>query len=83
MDSGEHLIQRPGQLALQKQRRPAADLVAEELGGRQIGAQFAAVEIWRFPAPVAVLTFSTLLINARHVLMGASLAPKAKHPLPA
>jgi 4-azaleucine resistance transporter AzlC len=40
------------------------------------GAQFAAVEIWRFPAPIAVLTFSTLLINARHVLMGASLAPK-------
>lgn len=40
------------------------------------GAQFAAVEIWRFPAPVAVLAFSTLLINARHILMGASLAPK-------
>jgi 4-azaleucine resistance transporter AzlC len=42
------------------------------------GAQFAAVEIWRFPAPIAVLTFSTLLINARHVLMGASLSPKAR-----
>lgn len=40
------------------------------------GAQFAAIEIWRVPAPIAVLAFSTLLINLRHVLMGASLAPK-------
>lgn len=40
------------------------------------GAQFAAVEIWSYPVPVAALAFSTLLINARHVLMGASLAPK-------
>lgn len=40
------------------------------------GAQFAAVEIWRTPAPIAVLAFSTLLINLRHVLMSASLAPK-------
>jgi 4-azaleucine resistance transporter AzlC len=40
------------------------------------GAQFAGVEVWRDPAPVALLAFSTLLINARHVLMGASLAPK-------
>lgn len=40
------------------------------------GAQFAAIELWAQPAPVAALVFSTLLINARHVLMGASLAPK-------
>lgn len=40
------------------------------------GAQFAAVELWAHPAPVAALAFSTLLINARHILMGASLAPK-------
>jgi 4-azaleucine resistance transporter AzlC len=40
------------------------------------GAQFAAIELWANPAPVAALVFSTLLINARHVLMGASLAPK-------
>lgn len=40
------------------------------------GAQFAAIEIWRTPAPVAVLAFSTLLINLRLVLMSASLAPK-------
>jgi 4-azaleucine resistance transporter AzlC len=40
------------------------------------GAQFAALELWATPAPVAALVFSTLLINARHVLMGASLVPK-------
>jgi 4-azaleucine resistance transporter AzlC len=42
------------------------------------GAQFAAVEIWHMPPPLAILAFSTLLINARHVLMGASLAPKTQ-----
>lgn len=42
------------------------------------GAQFAAVELWSWPVPIAALAFSTLLINARHVLMGASLAPKLR-----
>src|SRR3954471_15241326 len=40
------------------------------------GAQFAAIEAWAHPAPIAALAFATLLINARHVLMGASLGPK-------
>jgi 4-azaleucine resistance transporter AzlC len=40
------------------------------------GAQFSAMELWTLPVPVAALAFSTLLVNARHVLMGASLAPK-------
>jgi 4-azaleucine resistance transporter AzlC len=40
------------------------------------GAQFAALELWRKPAPIVALVFSTLLINARHVLMGASLKAK-------
>lgn len=40
------------------------------------GAQFAAVELWAHPAPIWALVFSTLLINARHILMSASLAPK-------
>ena len=35
-------------------------------------------ESWASPAPVAALVFGTLLINARHVLMGASLAPKMR-----
>lgn len=40
------------------------------------GAQFAAIEMWVQPAPVLALAFSTLLVNSRHVLMGASLALK-------
>jgi 4-azaleucine resistance transporter AzlC len=40
------------------------------------GAQFAALELWRQPPPILALVFSTLLINARHILMGASLKPK-------
>jgi predicted branched-subunit amino acid permease len=40
------------------------------------GAQFAAVEIWRAPPPIAVLAFSTLLINARHLLDGRLACPK-------
>ena len=40
------------------------------------GAQFAAIEIWTYPVPIWALVLSTALINARHVLMGASLAPK-------
>lgn len=42
------------------------------------GAQFAALESWTYPVPVVTLAFATLLINARHVLMGASLAPKMR-----
>jgi predicted branched-subunit amino acid permease len=40
------------------------------------GAQLAAVEIWHHPVPIAALVASTLLINARFLLMSASLAPK-------
>src|SRR5271170_3414350 len=40
------------------------------------GAQFAALELWRTPPPILALVFSTLLINARHILMGASLKSK-------
>jgi 4-azaleucine resistance transporter AzlC len=40
------------------------------------GAQFLAVGLWRHPAPWAGLAFAVLLINLRHVLMGASLVPK-------
>lgn len=40
------------------------------------GAQFAAIEQWSHPVPVLALAFGTLLINARLILMGASLTPK-------
>ncbi|AWM86444.1 AzlC family ABC transporter permease [Microvirga sp. 17 mud 1-3] len=42
------------------------------------GAQFAAIESWVSPAPILALAFGTFLINVRHVLMGASLAPKIR-----
>lgn len=50
-------------------------------------AQFVAVEMWRDPVPVLLLTFTALIINIRHVLMSASLSrhinhiPRAWHPL--
>ena len=50
-------------------------------------AQFVAVDLWRTPAPWLLLTFSVLLVNIRHVLMGASLSrhiggiPKPLKPL--
>ena len=40
------------------------------------GAQFAAVDQWTAPAAIGSLAFATLLINARHIMMGASLTPK-------
>lgn len=43
------------------------------------GAQLAAIEMWTSPVPVAAIVLSTLLINARYVLMAASLAPKVAH----
>ncbi len=42
-------------------------------------SQFVAVDIWTHPAPWVLLTFTALLINSRHVLMGASLAPKISY----
>ena len=40
------------------------------------GAQFAGTELWASPPPIFALFVSTLLINARHALMGLSLRPK-------
>lgn len=50
-------------------------------------AQFVALEVWRDPAPWALLTITALIVNVRHVLMGASLSrhmggiEKRWHPL--
>ena len=38
------------------------------------GAQFAAIDLWSWPVPVATLVVSTLLVNSRHILMSLSLA---------
>ena len=39
-------------------------------------AQFIAIDTWSQPVPWLLLTLTTLLVNLRHVLMGASLAGK-------
>jgi branched chain amino acid efflux pump len=64
-----------GALAIAKGLSPA-EVFAMSLVVFAGGAQFAAIEIWRSPVPVFAVVVSTLLINARHVLMGASLGPK-------
>ncbi|MGV6874939.1 AzlC family ABC transporter permease [Pseudochelatococcus sp. B33] len=40
------------------------------------GAEFAAIGIWKLPIPYLALFVSTVLVSARHILMGVSLAPK-------
>lgn len=40
------------------------------------GAEFAAIGIWTHPVPYLALFVSTVLVSARHILMGVSLAPK-------
>ena len=37
-------------------------------------AQFVAIDLWRDPAPWLLLSATVLIVNIRHVLMGASLA---------
>lgn len=39
------------------------------------GSEFAAVGAWAIVPPVLTITISTFLINSRHVIMGANLAP--------
>lgn len=39
------------------------------------GSEFAAVGLWSSPLPVALIVGMTFLINSRHLLMGATLAP--------
>lgn len=43
------------------------------------GSQFVAVGMWTQPVPVIALAVMALLVNARHVLFGASLAPALRH----
>ncbi|MDR0212208.1 MAG: AzlC family ABC transporter permease [Pseudomonas putida] len=43
------------------------------------GSEFAAIELWTSPPAVLVIVAMTLLVNSRHVLMGATLAPHLRH----
>jgi len=38
-------------------------------------AQFAVLDLWRAPLPLAMLALTFLAVNARHILFGAALAP--------
>lgn len=40
------------------------------------GSQFVAIDLWHDPVAVIAIAFSALLVNIRHVLMSASIAPK-------
>lgn len=39
------------------------------------GSEFAAIELWSSPPQILVIVAMTLLVNSRHLLMGATLAP--------
>jgi 4-azaleucine resistance transporter AzlC len=38
-------------------------------------SQFAALDLWYAPLPLATLALTVLAVNARHILLGAALAP--------
>lgn len=38
-------------------------------------SQFVALQMWVLPLPIFALIFTTLIVNLRHILMGASLRP--------
>jgi len=66
-----------GTLAAQKGLSPleVAIMSATVFAG---ASQFVAVEIWTSPPAVVLLAATALMVNLRHVLMGAALAPFLK-----
>lgn len=43
------------------------------------GSEFAALQLWASPPPALMIALITLLINSRHIVMGAALAPYLRH----
>lgn len=43
------------------------------------GSEFVAIDLWSSPPPLLLIVAMTLLVNSRHVLMGAALAPFLAH----
>jgi 4-azaleucine resistance transporter AzlC len=39
------------------------------------GAQFVAIELWQTPLPSLTIILTTLVVNLRHIFMGAALRP--------
>ncbi len=53
----------------------AAEIVLMSLTVFAGASQFLALELWAQPLPVLAIVLSTAAVNARHLLMGAALAP--------
>lgn len=64
-----------GQQALDKGLSPI-EILAMSVIVFAGSAQILAISLWQHPIPVAALALAALLINLRHVLMGASLSAK-------
>jgi 4-azaleucine resistance transporter AzlC len=43
------------------------------------GSEFAAIQLWTSPPQIALIGAITFLVNSRHLLMGAALAPLLRH----
>jgi 4-azaleucine resistance transporter AzlC len=43
------------------------------------GSEFAAIQLWTSPPSLLLIVASTFLVNSRHLLMGAALAPFIRH----
>ena len=43
------------------------------------GSEFAAVDLWASPPPLLLIVAITVLINSRHLIMGAALTPYIQH----
>lgn len=43
------------------------------------GSEFAAIKLWTSPPHLLLIVAMTFLVNSRHLLMGAALAPYIKH----
>lgn len=43
------------------------------------GSEFAAIQLWTSPPSWMLIVATTLLINCRHLLMGAALVPLIRH----
>ncbi|TGQ71559.1 MAG: AzlC family ABC transporter permease [Mesorhizobium sp.] len=43
------------------------------------GSEFAAIQLWTSPPHIALIVAITFLVNSRHLLMGAALAPFLRH----
>jgi 4-azaleucine resistance transporter AzlC len=51
-------------------------LTGANFGG---GSEFAAIELWTSPPHIVLIAAITFLVNSRHLLMGAAIAPFMRH----